>query len=374
MRSLGKPLTVVASCATCVAWLSFACAAHAQTRASASDIALYEADCAACHGSDGRGHTRTEVGFDTPLPDFTDCDFASRETVADWTAIVHEGGPVRGFNHMMPAFGGALGDEEIAAALRRIQSFCTDPAWPRGELNVPRALFTEKAFPEDEAVITTSVVTEGNDSMTNEFTWEQRFGTSNQMEISVPYTRADFGDPIGWAGGTGNLAVAVKHMLAHNSARGTILSVAGEVALPTGDESKGLSNGSSVFETYIAFDKLLPGNSFLQLQGIAEIPADSTLENEIQLRGALGKTFRSGGPYGRAWTPIIELLAARETTSGADTEWDAVPQFQVTLSRRQHVRASAGFRVPLNERDARSTEFVFYLLWDWFDGGVLEGW
>jgi hypothetical protein len=31
-------------------------------------------------------------------------------------------------------------------------------------------------------------------------------------------------------------------------------------------------------------------------------------------------------------------------------------------------------RVPVTDRGARSTEFVLYLLWDWFDGGVLEGW
>jgi hypothetical protein len=51
-----------------------------------------------------------------------------------------------------------------------------------------------------------------------------------------------------------------------------------------------------------------------------------------------------------------------------------VPQFQVTLNTRQHVMANAGFRLPMTNRSERETEFVFYLLWDWFDGGVLEGW
>ena len=44
------------------------------------------------------------------------------------------------------------------------------------------------------------------------------------------------------------------------------------------------------------------------------------------------------------------------------------------LNTRQHVMAAAGFRVPVTERAERETQFVFYLLWDWFDGGVLEGW
>lgn len=66
---------------------------------------LYQAACAACHGNDGRGAPQTQVGFDTPLPDFTDCQFASREPDPDWVTVVHEGGPVRGFAEIMPAFG-----------------------------------------------------------------------------------------------------------------------------------------------------------------------------------------------------------------------------------------------------------------------------
>jgi hypothetical protein len=36
--------------------------------------------------------------------------------------------------------------------------------------------------------------------------------------------------------------------------------------------------------------------------------------------------------------------------------------------------AAAGLRLPVNDKSGRETEFVFYLLWDWFDGGVREGW
>ena len=28
-----------------------------------------------------------------------------------------------------------------------LRSFCKEPGWPRGEMNFPRALMTEKAFP-----------------------------------------------------------------------------------------------------------------------------------------------------------------------------------------------------------------------------------
>jgi hypothetical protein len=71
---------------------------------------------------------------------------------------------------------------------------------------------------------------------------------------------------------------------------------------------------------------------------------------------------------------MIELLGSREMTGGADTSWDIAPQFQVTLNRRQHVMAAVGVRIPATDRSQRETMLVFYLLWDWFDGGVLEGW
>ena len=57
--------------------------------------AIYRAACVTCHGPDGKGSSRTIVGFDTPLPDFTDCGFATAEADVDWHAVVHEGGRIR---------------------------------------------------------------------------------------------------------------------------------------------------------------------------------------------------------------------------------------------------------------------------------------
>lgn len=52
----------------------------------------------------------------------------------------------------------------------------------------------------------------------------------------------------------------------------------------------------------------------------------------------------------------------------------SVPQLQVTLNTRQHVMANIGLRVPLTNASERETELVLYVLWDWFDGGLLDGW
>ena len=51
-----------------------------------------------------------------------------------------------------------------------------------------------------------------------------------------------------------------------------------------------------------------------------------------------------------------------------------VPEFQVTINRRQHIRLGTGVQIPVNNRDERSNDFRFYLLWDWFDGGLFKGW
>lgn len=342
--------------------------------AQPSGLELYESGCAACHGSDGRGRAESQLGFDLPLPDFTDCDFAAREPDLDWTAIVHDGGPARGFNRMMPAFGDALTADEIALLVARLRSFCTDEDWPRGDLNLPRALFTEKAFPEDEAVIEGTIITENNDSWTSNFLWEQRFGTRNQMEISIPITRADLGGAEGWRTGAGDVAIGVKHVLKHSFARGSILSVGGEIVIPTGDETRGFGNGTTVYESYVAYGKLIGDASFVQLQGVAEFPSDTAFDDELVVRAAVGRTWTANGPYGRAWTPIIEVQGSRDMGGGAETQWYVTPQFQVSLNRRQHLLANAGLRIPANNSSQIDTEFVFYLLWDWFDGGVREGW
>jgi hypothetical protein len=59
---------------------------------------------------------------------------------------------------------------------------------------------------------------------------------------------------------------------------------------------------------------------------------------------------------------------------GESSEWDIVPQVQVTLSKLQHVMLAAGVRVPITQRDERKPQALFYLLWDWFDGGLTQFW
>lgn len=352
--------------------LAGSASAYAQAQ-QPSGRELYHSACAACHGPDGRGMPQAVVGFDVPLPDFTDCSFATPEADADWLAVAHAGGPVRAFDRRMPAFGDALSQEQLLAIIGYIRTFCTNRAWPRGELNLPRALVTEKAFPENEAVLTVSVSTTRRTAIEHEFLYEQRLGARSQFEVALPIAFQERSNG-GWSRGAGDVAVAIKHALHHDVDRGSIFSLAGEVILPTGKEGEGLGSGVTRLEPFVAFGQILPLDAFVQAQAGAELSTDrNQAPHEVFWRTAAGRSFFEAG-FGRAWTPIVELLGARATGSGARTQWDIVPQLQVSLSRRQHVLLNAGVQVPINERRDRGVRVITYLLWDWFDGGLFTGW
>jgi mono/diheme cytochrome c family protein len=350
-----------------------------QTEVPQTGVEIYLYACANCHGMDGKGRSQSRLGFSVPLPDFTDCDFTVREPDSDWVAVTVQGGPSRGFSELMPAFGKVLTVEQIEKAVRHIRTFCTDHNWPAGELNLPLPLFTEKAYPEDEAIVTASV-SEDIDQISGEFIYEQRFGPRNQVEIKVPFGWSQMtvlGEPdqkTDWASSLGDVAVGVKRAIFHNWKRGSIFSAAAEIVLPTGDEARGFGKGTFVFEPFISFGQILSAEFFIHSQAGLEIPAKTeNAENEAFFRLVLGRTFTSGS-WGRAWSPMIELLASRELVSGEKINWDVVPEIQVTLNKRQHIMFNIGVRIPVNNTSGRNVSIAAYLLWDWFDGGFFEGW
>jgi len=362
---------------SCIALFLFAAsgtAAHAQVaKPERTGAELYAAACAACHAIDGTGSPPTLVGFDDPIPDFTECSFATPEAAADWFAVAHEGGPVRAFSRRMPAFGAALSEGELERVIEHVRGFCDDPDWPRGELNLPRALVTEKAYPENEALLTMSIQKGALRELTTGFVYEHRFGARSQFEVAVPLTmQASEGSQ--WLRGLGDVAVAVKRVVYHDLRAGSIVSIGGELVLPTGKEDEGLGGGTMVFEPFVSVGQILPHESFVQAQVGLELPRlRERGEREAFWRGVFGMTLLQG-KFGRSWTPMIELAAVREFEEGSRPQWDILPQLQVSLSKRQHVLISGGIRIPLSEREGRHPQVLTYLLWDWFDGGLRDGW
>lgn len=346
--------------------------------AEATGEQIFRMACATCHAVDGSGASQAEVGFALPLPnghafpDFTDCPTNTVEPLGDWVAVATRGGPVRGLDRHMPAFGDALSPDQIEKAVKHLWSFCTDTAWPRGDLNFPRAFFTEKAFPENETVWTTGVATSGTRAVTNQLVYEHRIGARGQYEVTIPIDSVQDGNGQ-WNGGLGDVEFAARRTFFANDERGSIFAAGAAATLPTGKEDRGLGNGYAIVEPFAMYGQMLGTNGFLQLHTGYEIAANATKgDNEAFLRTALGYSIARDGGFGRVWSPMMEVIVAKPEHGAA--EWDVVPQMQVSLSKLQHVLLSVGVRLPVNEREERKPQLLAYFLWDWFDGGLFQFW
>jgi mono/diheme cytochrome c family protein len=155
---------------------------------------VYSNGCIACHGAEGRGAPEDITRFIRPdtWPDFTRCDQTTAEPDVSYKAVIVHGGHGLGFSQIMPAFGNQLSDEEINDVVAYLRTLCRNVHhYPAGELNVPRALVTEKAFPEDEEVVSTAAGVSGAPSWTTDIIHEQTFAGRNQIEIDVPVNYAD---------------------------------------------------------------------------------------------------------------------------------------------------------------------------------------
>lgn len=347
--------------------------------AGASGEQIFLAACAACHGSNGAGAPSSQVGFALPLPnghdlpDFNDCATNTVEPAADWIAVVTRGGRIRGLDRRMPAFGDALSADQIAAVVSHVRALCADRTWPRGDLNFPRAFFTEKAFPENELVWTAGVSTADAGAVTNEIQYEHRLGARGQYEITVPIAAQQAAGGAPWIGGVGDIEVALRRTLYASAERGHIFAAGGAVTLPSGSRDRGLGNGFTIVEPFAMWGQTLGANGALQVHAGLEIPSDHERgRNEGFVRTAVGYTLAGDHGFGRTWTPMAELLVA--APAGEPVEWDVVPQVQVSLSKLQHVMLDVGVRIPLNQRQEREPQLLTYFLWDWFDGGLFQFW
>ena len=291
-----------------------------------------------------------------------------------WRAIITHGGPVRGFSPIMPSFKDLLTADQINKVIGYLRGLCTETAWPRGNLNLPRPMVTDKAFPESETVVTASINAEGSAGVSSAAIYERRIGATAMMEVVIPYefTRVERDH---WGASFGDLALGYKQKLFHSLATGSIISAGGELIAPTGNTALGTGGESTVFEVFGAYGQLLPASSFLQVHTGIELPAHTDrVARAYYLRTAIGKTFATLGGLGRRWTPMVEFLGDRELVSGATTNWDIVPQMQIPMNTRMHILGSLGFKFPANHTEGRPKQVMFYVLWDWMDGGLLQGW
>ena len=162
----------------------------------------------------------------------------------------------------MPAFGDALTVEQLRRVIDYVRTLCGSAAWPRGDLNLPRPMVTEKAYPEDELVWTTQTALDGPGAVMNEIVYERRVGSKNQVELVVPFGLQErtLDGRSDWVAGMGDVVLGLKRALLHSRKSGSIVSAAAEVKLATGDEDEGFGAGTSVFETFLSYGQRLPSN------------------------------------------------------------------------------------------------------------------
>ena len=336
---------------------------------------IYRAGCVACHGPDGKGQPQNVSGFERPatFPNFSDCPTATPEPDVQWRAVITNGGPARAFSQIMPAFKDQLSAAQIDKVVGYLRTLCTEKSWPQGDLNLPRAVVTEKAYPENEAVITGAVNVHGEPGVGMSAIYERRIGSRSMIEAIVPYVFTH-GDGA-WHSGVGDLALGYKRVMFESLKKGSIFSLGGELIAPTGNAAIGTGGESTVFEAYAAYGQLFRHATFLQLQSGAEFPAHpDKLPRAFYFRSAAGKTFATKEGLGRRWSPMVEFVADRDLVDGAKTNWDILPQIQIPLSKRLHILGNIAVRIPMNNTANRSTQLVFYVLWDYVDGGLTKGW
>ncbi len=316
---------------------------------------VYKGGCIACHGSEGKGAPMASTVFRRPdtFPDFTDCAGTTPEPNGNWKAVIVHGGPSRGLSQIMPAFGDLLTDEEINDVIAYMRGFCKNTHHdPLGELNLPRALVTEKAFPENEIVISTAASASGAPAWTTDVIDERTIiDARTQLETDVPVNYAD--QAHNWTAGFGDITLAVKREMFSSLRTGSILSLQGGILLPTGDSKRGFGAGTTQFEPFAAFDQLFKENTFLQTQLGADLPVDTSVAPRSMFwRVAVGQAMAPDHMLGRLFSPMVEFLAVRDFRPGASTNWDVLPEMQITMSRRQHVRMGFGVREPFTNTRA----------------------
>lgn len=293
---------------------------NANGKASGQEI--YRSTCAACHGANGRGAADNLRGFEKAdtFPDFTDCVATSRESDDFWSAIIHNGGPGRGFSEIMPSFREALDDDQIMKVISHVRQFCREKSWPRGELNFPRALATEKAFPEDEMVMDVAINSEGDAAITNKVVYEKRLGSRGQLDVVMPFR---FQKPSGmdWQSGVGDLVAGYKHVLLSNLRTGSIFSVAGETVFATGNADREMGKGVTVLKGLSGTDKFCPKKRFFSSKLELSCPwirtgptgrcsgERSWAEALLRIRGLGG----NGRPWSKYWRTAKSLRASGST-------------------------------------------------------------
>jgi len=314
------------------------------TQVPDSGAALYSAWCSRCHGADARGTPARSVRTDVPPADLAKCAVSTAETEDQWVDVVTRGGAAFGLSLDMPAYGDAGTPEQIRMVVRYVRSLCRERGWPPGELNFPRAFLVEKAYPENELVVTA----EGSGQ---EFIYERRVGRRLQFEAAVSTIFDGRDRPFDHATG------AIKYNVWHDLERRAIASIGLEASPPLG------RNDRLELEPFLTAGWQRP--DFI-VQGEALAGWEKT-------DGFATGSLRLG--VGREMGRLVPMVETGwDWTRGSPGTLTIYPQTWIRLSRLGHVAGSIGAGIPVNGPDRGHVTLTGFLLWDFGDAPLFRGW
>lgn len=321
---------------------------------------MWDAWCARCHADDGSGKLKEPTITVEPM-DFTDCRVTTPEPDADWERAIAKGGPAVGLSSEMPGFEDSLSPEQITGFVTHMRGFCKQRGWPIGNLNFPRPIITEKAFPENEFLILPAISHKtgpGSPAVTDiSFVglYERRIGKRAMYEIEVPLATTDFGGSR--RGGLGDIAAAFKYTTYASETSARIVSVGLEAVIPSGSQDKGIGHGTFIFEPFVTAGAMLR-DWYVQAQAKVELPVDLVKAGRAFIYNLYLGRDTSAAP--NTWTFGVEL-------NGENRELAVTPQVRKGLTRTGALAGSIGVMIPLNEREEQGVRWVGYLLWEYLE-------
>jgi mono/diheme cytochrome c family protein len=332
---------------------------------------MWGAWCARCHALDGSGKVNEPTVSVTPM-DFTNCSLTTPEPDIDWERAIAKGGPGVGLSSQMPAFEDSLSPEQIRGFVAHVRTFCAESRWPSGNLNFPRPILTEKAFPENEFLMLPVIShrkENGGLPAETEVEWlsvfERRIGRRAMYEVGLPILGRRTGalsipsaalvNTQSSEFGLGDLELSFKYTLLASDTMPAILAAGLEAALPLANESKGFGHGTVMWEPFLTAGTTL-GSWYLQAQTKVELPTDREKADRAFVYNLYLGRDTSLAP--NTWTLGVEL-------NGENHELAVTPQVRKGLTRTGALAAAVGVMIPVTEREEQTTRLVGYLLWEY---------
>ena len=277
-----------------------------------------------------------------------------RSRCGDWFAVIHEGGPVRGLDRHMPAFGDALsarrhrgGHSASLDVLRQpgVAARRSEPAavvlhregvsGKRGDLSRPPS-----PRPERRRSAARSSTKSGSASATS---------SSWPFQLMCCRTR-----DAGWSRGLGDVAIAFKRALLRERRQRThpqrrrrsssCRPARKAQASATGSPSSSRRRSSARSCRGACSCRRRPASKCRRITAAATTRHSGAPPSAARWR----RTAASAAPGRRCW----KCWARAKPTDEA--EWDVVPQLQVTLSKLQHVMVAGGRAHP-GQRTGRTS-------------------